>query len=144
MNPLRVYLAGASVEAQRCQALGEWVRRFGGEIAVPWWDDVLASKVHDRELSEEDRLRFAAKDLNGVHTSDLLWLVVPCDGHGRGAWVELGVALGLRAAGRSRPGVIVSGDCLSSIFTSFAFRQFATHEEALAWIKAEIEAKGAA
>lgn len=141
--PMRVYIAGASVEAARCKSFGEEVERAGARIAVKWWDDVLAAKCHDRELSEELRLSFAAKDLNGVHTSDLFWLVVPQDGHGRGAWFEFGAALGLRAAGRFSPGVIVSGDCLSSIFTSLAYRQFATHADALAWVLEEVKARAA-
>lgn len=133
---MKIYIAGASTEAERCKALAWWVRSMGGEIAVPWWDAVLAAKVHDRELSEPARFEFAAQDLRGVDECALFWLVIPADGHGRGAWVEFGYAIGeLLGSGARRRRTIVSGDWRASIFTSFADERFDTHEEALARVQ---------
>lgn len=130
---MKLYIAGASAEAERCKALGEWCRRFGHEITVAWWDAVLAAKTHDRDLTEEARIEFAGQDLVGVLDADLFWIVVP-EERGVGAWVEFGFAIG-SSAQRPKQRIIVSGDWKKSIFTSLAHDKFDTHEDALAFVQ---------
>ena len=140
---MKFYLAGASAEAAQVKALAEWVRRFGGEITVAWWDSVLASKVHDRYLTEEARVEFAGQDLIGVLDADVLWLVVP-EERGVGAWVEFGFVLGCSASDPAkRHRIIVSGDWKKSIFTSLAHDKFDAHSDALAFVQGMLATEAA-
>jgi hypothetical protein len=134
---VKIYLAGASAEASKCKALADWAQRFGHTITVAWWDQVLASKTHDRDLTAAAREEFAKLDTVGVVDADILWIAIP-EERGIGAWIEFGIKLGILFLGgshRTREWIIASGDWRKTIFTSLAHERFDTHEEALVWLQ---------
>lgn len=96
-------------------------------------------KTSDAELTDEEQRTFAASDLIGVGNADLVWHIVASYKGSRGAYVELGYAMGLRtwraASDKKMPVVIASGaDVRKSIFHALCENVFATHDDALAWI----------
>jgi len=129
----RIYIAGAAVEWQQARRMMRAVSELGYHLTLDWTlsiEEHEAAGVTDRQLTALDARRLADEDVNAVQASDVVWLLVPPDGKGRGAWVELGIAL---ASPRCQ--IIASGDVESSIFLQLVDKQFATHEEALVWLK---------
>ena len=115
---LSVYVAGAIAELGRCQAAIASVRRHVGPDAITydWAADVAAARergVADGSLSHEDRAQIASVNLEAIIRADVVWLLA--SRLGTDSWVELGVALGIRAFGSalverpSSPWIIASG-----------------------------------
>ena len=104
----------------------------GHSITHKWWD---VESPGDREEHTDEMMRgWAAGDLRGVGTADVLWVLAEKDGVG--TWVELGYALGVQDFYDERPlRIIVSGP-FRTIFTKLAgVQEFPTHEAALEHIK---------
>ncbi len=140
---MKFYLAGASVQAA---LIATWIANLedrGHTCAHNWTAPVLAEMAagkSDKDLGEADRQMYAAKDLAGVASADVFWLVMPPKGSSWGSGVELGYALARADAWRGtmlgghKPWIVVSGDYPQSIFTCRADRLFAEHVEAFAAI----------
>lgn len=123
---MRVYVAGASREMDRCAAAMALVRELGGTITCDWVEAIRASGSPANEgKTDEERRADATEDLKGVSDADVLWLLAP-EGTSAGAWTELGYALALRSTTRhhesGRPlRIVVSGRASArSIFAALA------------------------
>lgn len=131
----RIYLAGASSELAVCKAWMARLRDRGHAISHDWTTVIDAvGDANPRDATREAMRLWATDDCLGVITSEIFWLLVPRARGSVGSWVELGVATGVRAAGRGAPLVVVSGDTKSSIFLSMADHLFEGHETAFDWI----------
>jgi nucleoside 2-deoxyribosyltransferase len=87
----RVYVAGPSSELNRCEKAMRRAERGELSITYRWTDDVRAGG------DSPNAAAFAAADLAGVASADVLLLLLPSEGHATvGAWVELGAAAALR------------------------------------------------
>lgn len=122
---MRVYVAGASREMDRCAAAMALVRELGGTITCDWVEAIRAHGPANEGMTDEDRRSFATEDLKGVSDADVLWLLAP-EGASAGAWTELGFALALRSTrARLDPArpmrIVVSGPASArSIFSALA------------------------
>lgn len=124
--PLRVYVAGASKEIDRCRAAMDYVRELGGVIACDWIAEIERVGSANEGLTQEQRRESAEADLCGIMGADVFWLLVP-ENDSKGAWVELGAALVSREIWRANDAVehptviIVSGPgSKRSIFAALA------------------------
>lgn len=124
--PLRVYVAGASKEIDRCRAAMDYVREIGGVITCDWIAEIERVGSANDGLTQEQRRESAEADLCGVMEADVFWLLAP-DNTSTGAWVELGTALVAREVWRANDAVqhptviIVSGPgSKRSIFAALA------------------------
>lgn len=132
-----IYLAGASSEAAMVRHYAASLEAAGWVVVHDWWTDFLERGCvpgRDCDLSPEKRRACAREDLAAVRRASVVWLLVP-EGDSIGAWVEFGAALTLGASGH----VLVSGCCDRTIFTEAADRCFASHADALAWLRARTE-----
>ena len=126
---MRIYISAAVAEIDRARSAADAVRSLGCDVTSDWIEAIKPDSPHDRDMTDADRQRVAIQDLDGIERCGLLWLLVPAERRGRGAWVELGFAL---ARGRT---VICSGpDARETIFTSLCSRTFAADLDALAWL----------
>lgn len=88
---LRIYVAGASAEWERCRRMMIALRAQGHVITHDWTHEVekhMATPASDRELAD-----YAWLDKRGVELADELVLLIPDGAHTTGAWAELGMAL---------------------------------------------------
>ena len=136
---MKVYVAASSAEIDRARA---WVVALDAlEIPVTstWIDTIdLVGSGNPRDAHPSRRRGWSETDLDQVESADVFWfLVPPLDKPTRGAWVELGYALGcLRfatGADRARRRVFCSGDTAQSIFCAMG-REFAADRDAFAAI----------
>lgn len=134
---MKIYIAGASAEIELVESFIGRVRAAGHEITFDW-----TVKVREAGSASPDdpsvRRSAADSDRRGVADSELTWIMQP-ENQSTGAWVELGIALGLKLA-RPRtdvlvaPMLLVSGASTRCIFSDLADFRFQTHDEALAFI----------
>lgn len=93
---MKIYVAGASKELERCK---HWIgkcRDAGYEITHDWTAAVEKYGSGGDGLSVEDRASCARADLRGVFDANVLWLLAPPRDLGTtGSWIELGYALRL-------------------------------------------------
>lgn len=131
--PLRLYIAGSSLERD---LVAHWMgkaRELGCEITYDWVQAVR--DVGEANPPDEDtRYRYAWLDYEGVEGCNKFWLLMPRRDGGRGAFVELGLAVGMRNCE-----TIVSGvNYDSTIMTALAARCFRFHDEALEYLGTEM------
>lgn len=120
-RPMVVYVAGTTRRPRRAETAMDAIRLEPTlELAHDWLAEIAGETKPDAELTDDDRVRYALGDLAAVQRSDVLWLLATEEtvGLGRGAWVELGFAYGLAAAGGPAPLVVVSGGAHRCIFTA--------------------------
>lgn len=131
-----VYVAGSSSEPERVRrAMGEVVGR-GWTLAQDWLADIEREGAAN-PTDDDVRRRCARADRNAVSTATVFWLLAP-EQPTRGAWVELGVAISVRAEEYRRFGhsdrlVVVSGNGKQSIFCSLADREFSDDSDVCQW-----------
>ena len=136
---MKIYIAGASAQIELIESFIANVRAAGHAITFDW--TVKVREAGDASPDDLSVRRDAAEaDRKGVADSELTWIVQPDVGSlSTGAWVELGIALGLKLA-RPRtdvlvpPMLVVSGPSRKCIFSDLADFRFETHEEALGHI----------
>ena len=132
---MKIYIAGASAEIDVIEKFMGRLRAVGHEITHDWTKDVRAAG----SASPNDsfiRLSAAEKDRHGVIVSQVTWIVQPSDASSStGAWVELGIALGLQKVREAAPMIVVSGSSQKCIFSDLADSRFDSHEDALAFIE---------
>ena len=115
---LKIYVAGASAEMDRCAAVMKWVDEHDGmKLTHNWVESIRAAPVPDREMPLNARRHHARMDLEAIDHADLVWLLMTEQpGKSEGCWVELGWAL---KAGKM---VIVSGpNTTRMLFSSHGF-----------------------
>lgn len=131
---MKIYVAGASSEAEGNRAAIQKCRAMGFDCTHDWTKSVFKHRAlgqSDASLSMAEQHGYASGDLAGVKACDVFWLRVPKNGS-TGAWIEFGYAIG---QGKE---ILVSGDHARSIFTALAHVTRETHDEALAWLKTRI------
>ncbi len=115
MKP-RVYVCGASYEAERARAVIDSLREFGAEVSHDWTTHVIDARAHggDAKLNALDRWRATVDDLAGVDRAHaILWLVPERGSTGSGFEVGYAFARGIP--------IIASGPhVLATIFSSAA------------------------
>jgi len=129
---MKLYIAGSSDELDRAAHWHAQAREIPGvEVMSTWPDNITeVGEANPTDATDDQREAWAECCLAEVQTSDVLWLLMPQEGPGRGAFFELGVAVdqGLE--------IVVSGlDQHASIFTALAGESYACDTEAMEWIK---------
>lgn len=120
----RVYIAASSDEINRAERWSAWLRVRGADVVSTWPACVRAvGAANPHDASRGQRRSWSGGCLLEVATCDVLWLLVPAVGHGRGAYAELGAAHALNKR------LVASGDVLQSVFTAQA-EEFHTDAEA--------------
>ena len=142
---IKVYVAGASKEADRCRAAMEYARELGCVITCDWLAEIERVGAANEGLSNEQRTESAIADLEGVIAADVFWLLAP-ENQSTGAWTELGYALALRdqqrRAGQTPIEVVVSGPGRArSIFSALADVELASDITAARHISAIAKAR---
>jgi len=117
---ISVYVAGASGNKERARAFMDRVRaRDDMQISYDWIADVdaaAASGVEDHALTDDDRFRYAQKDLRAICEANAMVALLGDDS--RGVWVELGYAIALKEAELDNvETIITAGGDKRSIFT---------------------------
>lgn len=135
---MKVYVAGASAEADMIALYMDRLRAAGLEITHDWVAGLkanIAAGKPDALLSAEERAQYAETDLDAIAEADVFWLLAP-ENASTGAWVELGYALSYQD-GLS---IVVSGAARRRcIFVSLADSQFEAHDTACEYIIAAAE-----
>jgi hypothetical protein len=136
---MRVYVAGASAELERCERVIAALREGGCTITMDWgaaMRALAALGICDAQLDDHEARRHAEADLDGIVTADVVLLLAP-EAATRGAWVEFGYALGWARGYGEAPlrSLYVSGPgARQSIFTRCADALFATDDDAVSAI----------
>lgn len=98
---MKIYIAGAHRELERCSAIIDTVKKFPNvEITLDWTYSIRkfgGDQQDDRSV--KDRAETAWQDVDAVLNADLVWLLLP-RAITKGMHTELGVALAFR---RLRP-----------------------------------------
>ena len=132
----RVYLSGASAEIDLIESYRDRLHAEGFEVLDGWMLAIRkarAAGLADADLTRIECGRHAENDLYDVAKSDVYWLLVP-DNQSKGAWVDLGFALGDAHHARS----VVASGAFGSIFTFHPrVLRYDDHEQAFAAIVAE-------
>lgn len=124
----RVYVAGSSHELARARRWMDRLREEGFEITHDWVTEIEnVGQANPPDATPQQRHDWAVNDLNRVADADILWLLAPAEGEGRGAYAELGTAYTL---GRE---IVVSGPTKQSIFCALG-EEFPDDEAAFAYI----------
>ncbi len=101
----------------------------GCTLTLDWLAPIEAGKPANG-FSAAEGATYARGDLDAITKSDVMWLLAP-ESVTRGAWFEVGFAMGLRQRG---PKIIASGNVMQSIFLSLV-HPFAADADALAYLK---------
>lgn len=135
---MKIYVSGASAEADAIAQYMSRLRAGGIEITLDWVAGLKANIAEgktDALLTNEERAQYAEADLDAIAQADVFWLLAP-ENPSTGSWVELGYALSCQD-GLS---IFVSGPGRTRcIFVACADGQFQSHEEACQFILAAAE-----
>ena len=127
---MRVYVAGASKEPGRVRQAMDWVDADPNlELTQDWLTDI-ENEVSDDQLTHDQRVHYAFKDLSAVWRSKVIWVLIP-NNQSVGCWVELGYALG---AGRPGTHVVISGKSQGVIFCAMGM-EFGEDEAAFFYVQ---------
>lgn len=117
-----LYIAGSSTEIERAKAAAEMVAQHNRlyphaqiHITNTWWTTIEnRGDANPVDAPFHERMKYAADDLDGVQTCDMLWLLLPPVGtQSIGAYWEAGFADALRKE------ILISGTTHErSIFTT--------------------------
>ena len=134
---LKVYVAGAVRERmERAIPAIAQLRAAGVEITLDWTTDIDANAnaaSSESEVPDDIRLRAANDNISGVQRADFVLFLAPDERGASGAWTEFGVALASKI-----PVVVTGQKARRTIFTSKAFRVFATDAEGIAFLIAAL------
>jgi nucleoside 2-deoxyribosyltransferase len=136
MRKLSVYVATSSNPIEEAERYMQSVRDAGLSISFDW--TVMVREAGSGSPDDpETRKAASLRDLHGVESADILWLIKP-ENASTGAWVELGYALALKLADNrsetKRPRIVVSGASKKCIFADLADESFTEHADALVFI----------
>jgi hypothetical protein len=133
---MRVFVAGSSRDLERAELAHFRLRRAGITVTSDWTSHVRAARnrgvMSDAELDDAERAEACASNRRCLAESTHFLLLAPSpDAPSRGAWVELGMALGSCV-------VVVAGlharDC---IYTHWAHRLYESDDVAIDSLIAE-------
>src|ERR1700687_3221879 len=113
---MKIYVAGASREVETSVKYITKLKEMGFEITHDWTEEVLDYKkrgITDKELTNEEKYKFAKLDIQGIIDADIVWVILPENPVGVGYWIELGAALGLQLNYKKK--IVISGDYSRSI-----------------------------
>lgn len=110
----KIYVAAPSRDLDRYRAFVDRARERGLEVTYDWAALIVEAQrqgLTDATITEDYARTAALADATGVRDCSVLVLLAPRSGEITvGAWVELGIALGLRTARPSRkPLIVVAG-----------------------------------
>lgn len=102
---MKIYLAGASAEADRAERVSAALLAMGHKITSTWWEVIKAAgEANPANATRAQYLAWVERDLLELHHADALVLLLPAlDVHTVGAWIELGFAV------RAHHTIIMSG-----------------------------------
>jgi hypothetical protein len=99
----------------------------GFEVTHDWTGDIEAARdrgLSDADLDDLERKMHVNRDLNGVLTADIFWLLAPPEPrHSIGCWNELGAALAACII-NGTPRVYISGGNQDPLFCGGADHRF--------------------
>lgn len=107
-EPLRVYVAGASKEAQRCRYMMDAVVRVGAVLTLDWLAAIEKEGAANEGLTHEKRQHYAKEDMQAVLDAHVLFLLAPML-PSTGAWTELGIALAANKLRKHKITIITAG-----------------------------------
>src|SRR6185312_9152573 len=91
-RPLKVYVAGSSIDIDISEPLIARIRAAGLVVTHDWTAVVRAhGGGNPVDLTREQRVRLAEEDIRGAVNADWFWLVMP-QTPTAGAWFEFGAA----------------------------------------------------
>ena len=136
-RPVRVYVAGASVEIERSERFRDAVIAAGFEITFDWAAAIRQSGKANRGMTRDERVAASRACRLGVKRAAAFVMLMPSAGTcSPGMWVELGVALSsFSSVDQFGPVCIVVDDDERSIMTADAVA-VATEDEAIAFLGA--------
>lgn len=124
---VQVYVAGASVAPERARRFMDLVDAHKYTTVIQDWTAPIAEHrdrgVPDHQLDPTMRGHWSGQDLDAVAGCEIFVMLPEPRLPSKGAWVELGYALGLRVErlrreGAGWPYIIVAGGERRSIFTA--------------------------
>lgn len=121
-----IYLAGSSDEVGRAAYWKERLIGVGFEVTSSWPEAVRAAGTANPDDSDT-RWTLAQNCKSELFGSDFLWVLVPIDAPGRGAYYEAGYADAHHIE------TVFSGTTKQSIFCSQG-QEFTTDDEAFSYI----------
>lgn len=137
----KVYLAGPSRDLARVLPIAERLEAAGVTITHKWWVSVMEHGVgNDGELTAEAQRGFAAGDLQGINSADLVWALWPQSGS-HGTAVELGYAIAKMGGGQGLMVVASGHTAKKSIFTALATCRAESDDAAFAAVMRLLAAK---
>ena len=90
-----VYIAGSSNDFNRAEELKKKLEERGIRCKSTWIAKCKArGGGNQKGASLEDQRRWVKEDILGVLESDILWFLLPKEGHTHGAFFEFGLAYG--------------------------------------------------
>lgn len=90
---LRIYVAGASAEIERCEAFIARLRAAGFEITFDWPAHIRKVGASNEGIDLATRKSSAEADIQAVRDAEWFVLLEPEEAKTIGAWVEMGVAI---------------------------------------------------
>lgn len=118
MTRLKLYIAGASREAERVRRWTEIANQSSAiKIVSTWVDGAEKWSGQDDTYSSQLSARIAIQDLAELASADVVWLMVPDNLPSFGAVFEVGFAHGI-----GKPFVASGAMAESSIFTALGKR----------------------
>lgn len=112
---MKVYIAASSDDIARAEHWTTTLRDYGIDVVSTWPAAVRAIGVaNPTDATDAQRRSWSGGCLLEVAACDVLWLLAPDNGHGRGAYAEFGAA---HAMGKV---LIASGDVTQSVFCAQA------------------------
>lgn len=127
-----LYLAASSADIARAVHWRDKLQNYAVEVISTWIENVRrVGSGNPRDASHDDRRAWSLQCLAEVRAADVLWFLVPTvEIATRGAWLELGYAIG-RGVARGGPRIICSGDTKQSIFCALG-EEFELDQDAFA------------
>jgi hypothetical protein len=132
---MRVYVAGASAELERCERVMAALREGGCVISHDWTPSIreaIARGVSEEQLDDHEARRLSGVDYDAIERAHVVLFLAP-ETVTRGAWAELGYAGCLMRRGELD--VYVSGPAArKSIFTRQSSAIFLSDDDAISAI----------
>ncbi len=91
---MKIYVAGASSEIERAEAMIARLKTAGIIVTCTWTENIRkVGHGNPATATHEQRLKWSEQDLREVDQAQLLWFLLPREPNVTfGAWVELGFA----------------------------------------------------
>lgn len=109
---LKIYVAGKWKEREKVRSIMDMFESRGHIITCDWTKHIAPEKIDkDHDWAQNGHKTYAEEDLEGVKNCDILVAYMPDpDVFYKGAWIEIGIALGLNKK------VIIIGKDITTVF----------------------------